>query len=60
MAQELIQISETRYDEDGNPYQVIISQEYVDIPEPVSLEQKAQDLMAELQSVLNQIKSQNS
>jgi hypothetical protein len=59
MALELIANFETRIDENGKPYTVIISEEYIEVPNIIPLEQQAEELMAQLQSVLNQINNQN-
>lgn len=57
--QELRANFERRIDENGNPYTVLISEEYVEVGETKTLEQQAEELMTQLQSVLNQINNQN-
>lgn len=57
--QELRANFERRVDENGNPYTVLISEEYVEVGETKTLEQQAEELMTQLQSVLNQINNQN-
>ena len=59
MPLELRSNFETRIDENGKPYTVLISEEYVEVGETKTLEQQAEELMTQLQSVLNQINNQN-
>lgn len=58
MSQEIIVSFERRLDENGNPYTIKISEEYVDagtFTNNKTLEEQAQELIAQLQVILNQM-----
>jgi len=50
---------DSRVDENGNSYTVKISETFIEVPDVKPLEQQAEELMAQLQAVLNQINNQN-